>query len=239
MSLPVIRGASAALYPFTMTLSFLTGMGEFQNGTQQRWAKRPGALVKFELPYAVIAQADKNTVKAAVTSAKGGFDTTLSLTLNGVTHTNLSLTSDVFNATEKSTLQYDAPLSVAQVLTQNLSPGTAGTAFPTLANGAMCQLPYTQMKRFQAIATVHESGPKQTYAEYGGGLASYPSDGLFSWKLEEEHLTDADLTTRMNHFIANFGRLVRFSFTDEDSTVYTKAHYQTDDMSIRFVGPND
>lgn len=222
-----------------MTLSFLTGLAEFQNGTQQRWAKRSGALVRFELPYAVIAQADKNTVKSAVTSAKGAFDTTLSLTLNGVTYTNLSLTPDVFSATEKNTMQYDCPLSVSQVLTQNLSPGTAGTAFPVLANGAMCQLPYTQNKRFQAITTVHESGPKQTLAEYGGGWANYPTDGLMSWKFEERQLSDADLVIRMNHFIANWGRLNRFQFTDEDTTAYTKAHYSTDDMVIRFNGVND
>jgi len=237
--LPIIRGASAALYPFTMTFSFLTGVGEFQNGGQQRWAKRPGALVKFELPYAVISQAAKNTVKTAVTSAKGQFDTTLSLTLNGVTYANLSLDSDVFSATEKITTQYDAPLKLTQAITQNLSPGAKGADFPTLANGCMGQLPYTQMKRFQTLATVHESGPKQTYPEFRGVLANYPTDGLLAWKFEEQNLSDVDLATRMNHFLANWGRLFAFKFTDEDAAFYTTTHYSSDDMVIRVSGPND
>ena len=40
----------------------------------------------------------KNTLKAYAASAKGGFDTTGSLTIGATTYTNLSLDSDEFAA---------------------------------------------------------------------------------------------------------------------------------------------
>jgi hypothetical protein len=237
-ALPIIRGDSQALYPFTRVISFDTIVRVFQNGTQQRSVGRFG-LNRFELNYTKLSQTQKNTIKAAITSAKGAFDSTLTLTLGGTTYTNLSIDSDEWAATEATTTQYSAPLKVSQSLSQNLSPGTLGTAFPSLANGTMCQLPYTQKKRFQTQTSRMAAGPKYSYAEFAGGLTGFPSDGLMAWELGNEHLTDADLATVTAHFIANYGRFGEFSFTDEDSVTYTKVHYASDELQIRYAGPND
>ena len=67
-ALPIVRGASAALYPFTLTLSFLTEMSSWQNGAQQRQIRSAG-LAKFDIPYGAMSQAQKNTVKSAMASA--------------------------------------------------------------------------------------------------------------------------------------------------------------------------
>lgn len=238
MALPVIRGTSAALYPFTQTYSFLTLVGEMQNSYQQRSIKRFG-LVKFEIPYPALTQAQKNTVKDAVRTAKGQFATTLTLTLGGITYTNLSLDSDTFEAVESITTQYSAPLKLSQVIPQGLSPGTSGTAFPTLANGAMGILPYTQGIRFQSIVTKMEAGPKQIFSEFAGGLTGYPSDGLRYFRFDESHLSDADLATRVAHFVANFGRGKTFAFVDEDAVTYSACHYSMDDLVVNVAGVNN
>jgi hypothetical protein len=238
LALPVIRGTSAALYPFTMTVSFSTAMTPFQNGTQQRSARRLG-LVRFSLTYAALTQAQKNTLRDAIDSAKGAAATDITLTLGGTTYTRLSLDSDIFVASEDTTLQYNCPLTLSQTVGQDLSPGPAGEAFPVLANGAMGQLPYIPRKRYQTVAQKMDAGPKWASSEFNGGLAGYPTDGLMSWTFDERHLSDEDLALRLAHFIANAGKLQAFAFTDEDSTVYLKTHYASDEMSITYSGPND
>jgi hypothetical protein len=239
MALPVIRGASAANYPFTMTFSFLTGIGQWQNGTQQRWIRQPGARVKLSLPYGSLVQADKNTVKGAITSAKGRFDNTLSLTIGGTTYTNLGLDDDEWVATENRTTVYSAPIKLTQAIAQNLSPGSPGTAFPSLANGTIGILPYSQKKRFQTVQQRVEPGPAYSYAEFAGGLSGYPADGLFAWEFGADRMTDADVGTIVAHFLANWGRAYSFTFTDEDGTAYTKTHYASDELAITYRQVND
>jgi hypothetical protein len=233
-SLPVIVGNSAAIYPFTVDVVFRTMVGRFQNGAEQRSVAQPGGLLRFQIPYPALTQAQKNTVLSAVTAAKGQFGTNLTLTLGSTTYTGLSLDSDDFAATENFTLQYDAPLKVSQTITQNLSPGTAGQPFPTLANGAMGILPYTQRKMFQTIAQKVAAGLKYTTAEFAGGLTGYPVDGLFGWTLDERRLTDADLSTRMGHFIANWGRAFSFQFTDETRSA-TNGAMRTGSSAVPFA----
>lgn len=236
---PVVVLVPPLLYPFTQTISFRTVVGRFQNGAEQRSVAQPGGLVSFELPYQKLIQAQKDALKLAFTAAAGQFSTTVSLTLGATTYTNLSYDSDEFAATESKTTQYNAPLKLSQAITQTLSPGTAGLAFPALANGAMGILPYTQRKSFQTVATKLAAGPKWTTPEFAGGFAGYPTDGLMGWVLDEHMLTDADLATRIAHFVANWGRAFAFPFTDEDLVTYSKAHYSSDTLTIRYNDVND
>jgi len=71
-TLPIIRGTSTALYPFSQTYVCLTGISDGQAATPTRWV-RGFPLVRFEFPYNPIHQADKNTLRAAFSSAKGAF----------------------------------------------------------------------------------------------------------------------------------------------------------------------
>lgn len=240
-NLPVIHGTSAANYPFTATYTFLTGVSAWQNGAQQRWPRQPGCLVKFQLPYGQMTQSQKNTLLGSglVTVAKGRFNTALSLTVGSTTWTNLVQDSDEWTAAEGKTTQYAAPLSISQTITQNLSPGSPGGAFPTLANGAIGMLPYRQKMRFQTVAQRLETGPTYTTAEFAGGITGYPTTGLMGWEFDYSTLTDADTATLVAHFIANWGRAFSFTFTDEDSTSYSKTHYAMDDLAVTYRGVND
>lgn len=239
MALPVTRGASVALYPYTLTISFDTDVKEFQNAVQQRSALREG-LVLFELNYAAFTQAQKNTWKSAFTSAKGRFTTNLSITIGSTTYSNLALMDDEQAWAESETKRYDQQkIRLQQTLTGQFTPGTSGTNFPTLANGTMGVLPYVQKKRFSTIQNVMAAGQVYGFAEYAGGLSGFPTDGLMSWELQEKMLSDADLATRINHFIANWGRLYAFTFTDEDSTAYPTAHYAMDQLVVNYISPNN
>jgi hypothetical protein len=242
--LPVIHGASAANYPFDVTYSFLTGIGQFQNGAQQRWIRQPGALIKVAIPYAQLTQAQKNTVKAAFAGAAGRFEQNLEISLpfggSLATFFNLGIDADEWAATESKTTQYNGPLRLTQSITQNLTPGSPGGAFPTLANGAIGILPYVQKRRYQTIAQKVDAGPIYTFAEFGGGLSGYPgAGGLNGWEFNASMVSDADTATLVAHFLANWGRAFSFTFTDEDAVPYAKTHYAMDDLVVTYRGVND
>jgi hypothetical protein len=236
--LPIIRGTSAALYPFTMTISFKTVIGRFQNGSEQRYVVQPSALFSFQLPYAILSQAQKNVIKNAVTGSLGQYGTDLTLTLGPDTYDNLSLDSDSFIGSENKSTYYDAPLSLTQTVTQNYSPGQAGLRFPVLWNGAISTLPYSQKKNFQTIVTKTRPGIKYTSPEFGGGLSGYPTDGLMGWMLSYQRLRDAEFANLKSHFIANWGMAYLFPFVDEDGQSFT-VRYGSDDLSFTCSGPDE
>lgn len=235
-ALPIIRGTSTALYPFTQTFISLTEQADGQNSAATRWVKGP-PLVRFEFPYDQLVRADKNSLKTAFTSAKGQFSTDLQATV-GSAYNYLSMDADEFDAVEAQSTQYGVKWTLTQTLPQNLSPGTSGGAYPTLGNGAPCQLPYRQKKRFQTISNKLPSGPKYTYAEFGGGLTGFPTDGLMSWDFDERNLTDSEVNAKIAHFLANWGNCFPFTFTDEDSTTYSHVYYAQPQLSILRVAYN-
>lgn len=230
-ALPIIRGTSTPIYPFTQTYLCFTGRSDGQNGKATRWV-RGLPLVRFEFPYDQLRQADKNTLKAAFVSAKGQFTTGLTATLGATTYTDLSFDEDEFNAVEAQTTQYGVKWVLTQTLAQNLTPGAAGAAFPTLSTGAICQLPYTQKKRFQTTVSRVDSGPKYTYAEFGAGLSGFPTDGLMAWEFQERNLTDAEVNAKVAHFLANWGDCYSFAFTDEDGVTYSNVYYAAPQLSV-------
>lgn len=237
--LPVIRGVSAANYPFDMTIGFLTGVGPWQNGEQQRWIRQPGGLVKVAIPYAQLTQAQKNTVKAAFTSAAGRYEQNLEISLpfggSLATFLNFGIDADEWAATEAKTTQYGGPLRLTQSITQSLSPGSPGGAFPTLANGTIGILPYVQKKRFQTVAQKVEAGPIYTFAEFAGGLSGYPKDGLMAWEFNMQLASDADVVTLAAHFIANWGMAYSFLFKDEASGSVLQAAINSSVTAIPFA----
>jgi hypothetical protein len=234
--LPIIRGTSTALYPFKQTYVCVTGISDGQAATPSRWVKSP-PLVRFEFPYNPLKQADKNTLKGAFVSAKGQFTTNLSAT-PGTEYDYLSFDMDEFAAVEQKTTQYDVRWNLTQTLPQNWTPGASGGAYPALSTTAICELPYTQKKRFQTIVSKMESGPKYTYAEFGASLTGFPTDGLMGWEFTEGQLTDAEVSTKIAHFLANWGDCFPFQFTDEDGTTYSNVYYASPELTIVRAGVN-
>jgi len=234
-ALPVIRGPSTALYPFTQVYQCQTSCSDSQSGNPSRHVSGFPRL-HFEFGYNPLRQADKNALKAAFAGAKGQFtggsgSAGLTATTD-ITYTDLGFDSDEFQAVEQVTTQYGVKWSLTQALPQNLSPGTSGGAYPTIATSVISKLPYTQKKRWQTVASTMPTGPKYTFAEFSGGLTNFPTDGLMGWEFDETVLSDALVNTKVAHFLANWGRAFPFTFTDEDGTTYSNVYYASDTMSI-------
>ncbi len=230
-SFPITRGSSQALYPCTQTLSFLTEVCEFRDGSSQRWARRPGGcIVTWDFPYERISKTKKDAIKTAVLAAKGQQSTSISLSVAGITFPTMSLASDTFQVTEKVTTLYGMTLRFVGTAAQALTAGSGG-AFPALASGAASQLPFSQGHRWATEEKTVDSGSKYTYAFWSAQLQQ--------WQLGFTSISDADLAAIMQHFVWAQGRYRAFTFTDpEDSTAYTKAHYASDDLVITYNGPN-
>lgn len=237
--LPIIRGTSTALYPFTQTFICQTGTSDSQSAVPTRWVKG-FPLVRFEFPYNPLTKTQKDTLKSAFTSAKGKYSSIISATLGATEYDYLAFESDEFAAAEQHPTLYGVKWTVMQTLPQNWSPGTSGGAFPTLTNGLKGQLPYTQHKRFQTITSKVEAGPNYPYAEFGGGLAGFPTDGLMAWEFGNPVLSDADANTLIAHFLANWGNCFPFSFTDsqEDGVTYSNIYYASSQLVINRVNVN-
>jgi hypothetical protein len=233
--LRVIRGTSAALYPFTQVYTAFTSISDSQAAVPARSVKWP-PLVRFEFSYNPLTQAQKNQLKSDFVSAKGqatGGNGSASLSVTtDITYTDLGFDVDEFSAIEQLPTQYGVKWSLTQALPQSFSPGASGGAYPLLTSGAIGQLAYSQKKRFQTIVSKMESGPKYTFAEFAGGLTGYPTDGLMAWEFDEPALTDADVATKVAHWLANWGNAFPFTFTDEDGVVYSNVYYAAPTLTI-------
>jgi hypothetical protein len=232
--LPIIRGSSSALYPFRQVYTAQTSISDAEAGNTSRSVKGL-PLLHFELGYNPVTQAQKNALKAAFAGQQGEFtggDGSAGLTLTtDQTYTDLGFDADEFAAMETVSTQYAVRWALTQALPQNFAPGPSGGAYPLLAIGAMSLLPYTQKLRFQTIVSQMPSGPKYTAAEFGaGGL--FPAGGLMSWTLDEPVLIDADVNTKIAHWLANWGDCFPFTFTDEDSVEYSNVYYASPTLII-------
>jgi hypothetical protein len=239
-ALPIIRAPSTALYPFTQVYTAQTSISDSQAACPARCPKGL-PLLHFELGFDPIRQADKNTLKGAFASAKGEFtggNGSAGLTITtDITYTDLGFDDDTFAAAEQISTQYGVRWKLTQALAQNLAPGVSGGAYPLLAVGVMSMLPYTQRVRFQTIKSKMPSGPKYTYAEFGaGGL--FPAGSLMGWKLDEPALIDADVATKLAHWLANWGDAFPFTFTDEDAVTYSNVYYASPTFTIERLDYN-
>jgi hypothetical protein len=215
--LPIIRGLSAALYPFVQTFIAQTSRSDGQNGSATRSIKGP-PLMRIELPTNRIAQADKNIMRGAFTDAKGQLAGDLQLTTYQLWN-NMSFDSDEFTAIEPASTCYNVRWSLTQTLPQNFAPGSPVPAYPRFSNGAISKLPYTQKRRFQTIANKMPSGPKYVYGEFGAGLNGFPGAlGLMSWEMDNHNILDTEVNTLLAHFLTNWGDALPFTFTDESNT---------------------
>src|SRR5215469_7043857 len=217
--LPVIRGASTALYPFTQTYVAHTGVSDAQNGSTARWVQDP-PTVRFEFGYNPLTRVEKNTLKSAFDSMKGQFETDLTATTDQL-YSNLSQDADEFSAVEQRSTKYGVRWALTQVVAQNFSPGASGGAYPLLSTNAIGQLPYMQKRRYQTIIAAAGIA-KYTYAQFAAGLTNFPTTALMGWEFDEGQLTDAEVNMKVAHWLANWGNCYPFTFTDEDGTTYSK-----------------
>ena len=239
-TLPTVRGGVQCLCPVTRRVEFLTDVAIGLNGTEQRAKRRP-PLTRFVLPYSRMNATDTAAMKAFFESQKGTFDSTWSFTLGATTYTHLTLEDDTFTAREEDATRTTYAFTLRARQTQNAgqTAGSAGAAFPTLANGLRAMLPYQQVRRFAVLLNDNVTGMRFSYSWFAASLSGFPTRSLRGWELAYPILTDADLATIEGHYRNQWGRWNAFSFTDpDDATVYTKCRYDLDALEIVNNGPN-
>ncbi len=239
-AIPAVRGTAQALYPVTRIVEFDTAIEMGANATERRH-KRRQVLNRFILPYSRIDSTDLATMRAAMASAKGQYDTTLTLTLGSTTYSNLTMEDDRFTVTEEDETRTTVAfgLKLRQTANRGNAAPSWSSSFPAMACGAVTQLPYSRTDRHSTIKADQASGPRYSYSLYGGGLSGFPTGALHTWELNFPAISDADLATIENHFRAAWGRYRAFSFTDPDTAVtYSKCRYDSDVMEIRHIQPN-
>ncbi len=244
---PGIRGtATAEPYPFTRTVSFVTRVNRFANATEQRWMAAP-PLTSFTMSYASLLAADRSSQFSFFTGQKGMFDIGASITLvwdsgNGspVTYNNMTLQADDFTVTTSAPLQYNTQISLRQ--TQNAAyvyTAPVSPVFPLLASGAPAMYPFTQTSRYLTVVNDQPTGMRYSEPFFGAGLSGFPAGPLKEWRLSFPVLTDADLLTHENFFLAMGGMLNTFQFTDPiDSSVHPKVRYGSDQFAVTYTAPN-
>lgn len=237
--LPTLRGSSQqVLYGVTRTVSCLTKVIPFRNGSEQRWAQRP-PLMGFTIPMSGLSAADKASWLTFFSTIKGRLTKDLQLTMAGVTYSNLAAMADELEVLNQRTLQFDQEIHLRQVLNYPYTFPSALSAYPTLAFGAKAEMPYTQISRFQTAVTDNPFGPRFGFGWYGTGLTNFPTTYLRSWKIQYGLISDADTATIEAAFLGWQGRYKTFSFVDPlDGTTYNNVRMGSDDLSIRYMAPN-
>ncbi len=233
-SLPTVRGGAQALYPITRRVEFMTDIAIAMNATEQRAKKRP-PLTRFILPYARINATDMQAMRAFHASQKGTFDSTWTFTLGSTTYGGLTFEDDIFQALEEDATRtsYSFTLRARQTRNPGVTTGSPGGTFPALANGAHCEFPYTQIRRFAVLLNDNPIGPRYSWTWYAGSLSGFPTGALWGWTLGFPLVTDADLATLETFFRAQWGSWGTFTFTDPDDTSsHPKCRFASDVMEI-------
>lgn len=245
--LPTIRNSSQqVLYGSTRIVSFDTAVTRFNNASEQRWSRRP-PLYRFILPMPGLSSADWTSWLNffSGTSVYGRFGATISLTVNGVTYTDLGLESDMLNNTTRVPLRYDQQIRLRQVSTPaSWTPPSVSGPYPNLLFGtasatANAEYPAVRITGYYTALTDNPYGQRFSFPWYSGAVSGFPSTYLLSWKLEYPLLTDVDLNTLENYFLWNMGRWGSFTFNDPlGGSSYNNVRFDMDEMAIKYLGPN-
>jgi hypothetical protein len=100
--------------PATLCIGFGTRVMRFCNDAEQRWVSR-GQFGVFVLTLTNISGFDLSIVRDFFRAVKGRFDATWSLTVNGTTHSNLTLDSDDLVVTEQRPNLFNLQVKCRQV----------------------------------------------------------------------------------------------------------------------------
>lgn len=182
---------------------------------------------------------DRTSYLALFTGAQGRFGTNISLSVGGVTYSNLALISDDLAFTQKIDLFYDTQVALRQTQAVNFStytPPSVSTFYPSFAFGqpsgsVVAQLPFAQTSSFLTSVGENPNGPRFSYAWYGSS-AKYPPSYIRSWKLQYGLMTDADIAVLETYFLGQQGRYGTFNFTDPTPAATLSSGIGSGDTSV-------
>ncbi len=233
-----VRGTTKQiLYPFTRWVEFVTRVTQSANGSEQRFLVRP-PLARFSLPYSNIQIGDVASQQAWFNAAVGKFAEQITLTLDAKIYNFLTLQQDTFESIIRETALYSTQVALRQTQNQAWTPPVAPTAYPVLSSGLSAMMPVTSGLRYITWTNDQETGQHYALSSYGGPFSNFPAAALPYWKLDYPVMTEVDLATIENFFLACQGRYQTFSFTDPiTGIVYQNCRLDNDSLEIRYLGP--
>ena len=114
---PTLTSGVICMTPATIGTGFDTRVMRFCDDTEQRWAGR-GQYGVFILAFTNISGFDLANLLDFFRSAKGRFDATWTLTINGTTYSNMALDSDDFVVVEQRPNCFTLQVKCRQVVDQ-------------------------------------------------------------------------------------------------------------------------
>jgi hypothetical protein len=201
---------------------------QFSGGAEQRWRVSAGFL-KFEIGHTNLRWDDVLTLRNFFESQ--GLFGTWSLPIGATTYNGCIFTDKVFQSRESKRGLIDVSLKARQVLPEStIAHPTIGAAQPSFPSG-LIQIPYSVTKRFNAIVSDRETGPRYGYA--------YDSQDLVSFDVTLGALTQTELNTLTAFWATVGGKWAPFSFTDPDTgTTYTNMRFDMDELAFNRLAPN-
>lgn len=238
-TLPPVRGGHApALYPVQRSLRLPVAICRFMNGKEQRW-KQGSPLNSFALRYVRINVADISSLQSFIIAQKGMFDSTWSMTLDD-TYDNLGLDSDAWSVREESRSRTTFSLEFRASQTQNNPTIPAlGASYPNLASGAVSCYPFELSPTFNTLQGRNPIGPRYSFAYYGAGLSGFPTGPLNRVMQSYIRVSDTDLATYVNFFLAAGGSWSTFAWSDPASgSSIAKARFDQESLDITYEQKN-
>jgi hypothetical protein len=111
---PTLSSGTTVIGPLNATVSMPVEILKFESGAEQRF-RSAKKLVSFRLDYSGISKADMVLLRDFYNTAKGSFDTTWSIAIDGTTYSNMTFVSEKFSARESTRGRYDVMLEARQV----------------------------------------------------------------------------------------------------------------------------
>jgi hypothetical protein len=235
-SLPPVRGTAPALYPLNRGLNLDVAIVRFMNGAEQRW-KRHAPLNSFGLHYARLNFTDASALNTFLTgTAQGMFNSTWSITLGADTYNNLGLDTDTW--TIRNDRRYSLELKCSQTQNAPTIPALVGS-YPLMTSGAVCSYPYDNSPQEKTLCGKNPNGPRYATGYYGFGLAGYPTDALNNLTLAYTNVSDADLATYIDWFLAAGGAWSTFAYADPTGPdVIPKCRFDQASLDITYLQKN-
>jgi hypothetical protein len=243
--LPTVRNGASAIYPLSRATTFATGLAAFKGGNEQRFINR-GPLGKFTLQYTDIQQGDRDTLDTFLDQVQGSASQIWAFRLGTATYGGVQaiypscqFDANSFQWRETSQGLFAGQIQFSQTSTGGQIAAVSYSTFPTFANGLVQQFTIGRGKRGLNYISRMRCGRSFALPLFNAALPGFPARMLKQWEWPMS-LSDVDLATLEQHFVACWGSFQAFSFTDPyDGTVYPNVRYSSDALQITHRGPDE
>lgn len=228
---PTLKSGNTVFYPLQDTQSFGTTVMRFLDDSEQRYRCRP-MLRRFVLVCPNVNAYDSALIMKFFRSQFGRFDSTWTLTIGGVTYSNLAFDVDSFKMTENLTNRHAMTFPVIQVISDRPTIPGATTYFPQInAGGIMTALPYTSEFAYRSTA----ENSNYTGRRFAWKWRASP---LGRYIINLQALTTDELAVVKNFFYSMEGRKGEFAFLDPGGNLvnysddYSNASWSKSGISV-------